>query len=101
MVDRDRPRLNITLDADVKQRIRDVADDINVSTSRLIEAITREFLQEYEDNPMLGNQFRKEISDRRYKTEDTAESGEEEEAKQEIQNILEEFQLDDSSTSTN
>lgn len=88
MTDRDRPRLNITLDPDLKERADHLADELDVPLSRLIEEILHEFIDRYEEDPMVGVKVRKSIADRK-QTESTPED--EETAKQEIKNILDAF----------
>jgi antitoxin component of RelBE/YafQ-DinJ toxin-antitoxin module len=92
MTDRDRPRLNITLDADLKKRAEDVADQLNLPLSRLIEDVLAEFLELYEEDPTVGVEVRKSVTDRK-KAE--SPSSKEESAKEEIENILEAMEESD------
>lgn len=82
MADRNRPRMNLTLDPDVKQRIKTEAEKLNVPVSRLVEEVLRKFLEASSDDPMVAPRVRKEIKDRQY------ESAEEEPSEEAIENIL-------------
>lgn len=81
MADRDRPRMNITLDAEVKDEIKGIADELGISTSRLIEETIREFIRSYRDDPMIGRRIHKKIDERKRSTE-------EKEPSETVQNIL-------------
>lgn len=82
MTDRDRPRLNLTLDPDVKERIKVEAKKLNVPVSRLVEEVLRRFLEASNEDPMVAPRVRKEIKDRQYG------SDEDEPDEEAIQNIL-------------
>ncbi|MFB6345034.1 MAG: ribbon-helix-helix protein, CopG family [bacterium] len=82
MADRDRPRLNLTLDPDIKDRIKTEAQKLNVPVSRLVEEVLRKFLEASSDDPMVAPSVRKDIKDRQYQSDDTDPSDEA------IQNIL-------------
>lgn len=82
MAERERPRLNITLDAEVKEQIKIEAEKLNVPVSRLIEEVLRKFLEASGEDPMVAPRVRKEIKDRKRQsdTEDPSEDA--------VQNIL-------------
>lgn len=82
MTDRHRPRFNITLDSDVKTRIGDIAGELNLSSSRVIEEVLREFIDLYDDDPMVGRRLRKQIEDRK------REKNEDDEIAETVRNIL-------------
>lgn len=83
MVERNRPRLNITLDPEIKDRIKTEASKLNVPVSQLVEEVLRRFLEASSDDPMVAPSVRKEIKDRQH--ESASENDPPEEA---IQNIL-------------
>lgn len=85
MMNRQRPRLNITVDPDLKERLQSLADRLNISVSRLIEEVMFEFLELYQEDPMIGSRVKKSILDR--KREPTA-TEDETEAKKQIEQIL-------------
>jgi len=84
-MNRDRPRMNITLDPAVKERIQSAASRLNVTASRLIEEVTRRFLEDYDDNPTLGIEVKRAIE--QTKVEDDPEKREQ----ADIDAILHEF----------
>lgn len=85
MTNRDRPRLNITLDAEVKDRLKDIASSLDVTSSRLIEEVLREFLDSFEEDPMTGRRLKKCIEDRKRNATD------EDDKSQAVKNILEQM----------
>lgn len=85
MPDRNRPRLNITLDPEVKERAQAAARTLDVSTSRLVEEVLREFLRSHEEDPMVGRTLRREIEDR--KNQNAGGTG----TPEQIKNILEQM----------
>lgn len=85
MTNRDRPRLNITLDRDLKKQLDEVASELDITRSRLIEDVVAEFLDLYEDDPMVGIRLRKSVTERK-RQEST--SGADQQAKEEIKQIL-------------
>lgn len=85
MTKRDRPRLNITLSPDLKDQLKQLSEKLNLSVSRLIEEVMYEFLDLYEQDPMVGSKVKKSIIDRKKQQRASAE---EEQAKEEIEQIL-------------
>ena len=85
MMNRQRPRLNITVDPDLKERLQSLADRLNISVSRLIEEVMFEFLELYQEDPMIGSRVKKSILDRKRETTATED---ETEAKKQIEQIL-------------
>jgi len=85
---RHRPRLNITLDQDVKRDLTRKADAMSVSRSRLIEALIREYLQMSRDDPRLDMRVRRAIR------EGSTSSGSEAEEAEQIEAILEQMDRD-------
>lgn len=82
MANRNRPRMNLTLDCEVKERIKNEAEKLNVPVSRLVEEVLRRFLEASSEDPMVAPRVRKEIKDRQYESDD------EEPSKEAIENIL-------------
>lgn len=87
LTERNRPRLNITLDSSIKQKLNETADELDLSVSRLIEAISRDFLDRLDDDPTVGHQIRRK--NRKATQEDEAEDDRDEQ----IDNILEEMKF--------
>ncbi|MGM0381573.1 MAG: DUF6364 family protein [bacterium] len=84
MVKRNRPRLNVTLDREVKERMKKIAADLGLSLSRLLEFILEDFLEEYEQQDSLPADLEEKIkSFRKEKTGQTEEK--------QIENILQDF----------
>lgn len=83
MADRDRPRLNVTLDAEVKDEIKSTSEELGVPISRLIEEVLREFIDSYRDDPMIGRRLHKRIRERK------REASEPDEPSETVRNILE------------
>jgi antitoxin component of RelBE/YafQ-DinJ toxin-antitoxin module len=83
VADRDRPRLNVTLDAEVKDEIKDTSDELGVPISRLIEEVLREFIDSYREDPMIGRRLHKQIQERK------REDNQEDEPSETVRNILE------------
>jgi len=85
MTDRRRPRLNITLESSLKERLQSLAEHLNISVSRLIEEVMFEFLELYQEDPMIGSKIQKSILDRKRQNRN---QGSEEQARQQIDEIL-------------
>ena len=80
MVDRNRPRLNITLDSQIKKEVKRVAGELNLSVSRLLEYIIEDFLADYPP------------ADKQKLVEEIESAGRNEKLKEkQIENILREF----------
>ncbi len=87
-MNRRRPRLNITLDPTVKERLERKAEAMSVSRSRLIEALIREFLEISRDDPRLDMEVRRAIQDRKGGSESEADP---DEKRRQIEAILEDM----------
>lgn len=74
----------MTLDAEVKEDIKDIAEDLGVSTSRLVEETIREFIRSYREDPMIGRRIHKKIDERK-------RSSDEEESSETVRKILEQM----------
>ncbi len=62
--------MNLTLDAEVKEEIKEIAEDLGLSTSRLVEETIREFIRSYRDDPMIGRRIHKKIDERKRSTDE-------------------------------
>lgn len=82
-MDRKRPRLNVTLDADVKQKLEEKARAMSVSKSRLIEALIREFLELSREDPEVDIRVRRAIQEQK-----DARDGNQQSREQQIEDIL-------------
>lgn len=85
-MNRRRPRLNITLDPTVKQKLEQKAEAMSVSRSRLIEALIREFLEISRDDPRLDMEVRRAILE--HKGASGSEADGEEDRRRQIEAIL-------------
>lgn len=85
-LNRRRPRLNITLDPAVKQKLERKAEALSVSRSRLIEALIREYLEISRDDPRLDMKVRRAILE--HKGSSGSDAGDEEDQREQIEAIL-------------
>lgn len=60
LTERNRPRMNLTLDPEVKDNLKKAAAELNLSVSRLLEEIAANFLSRYEDDPLVGYELKRE-----------------------------------------
>ena len=63
MVKRNRPRLTLTVDPDIKTKIKEIAADLSVPVSRLVEFIISEFLADYGNDKNRRNQLKNSIKE--------------------------------------
>ncbi len=81
---RKRPRLNITLDPNIKIRAEEIAARLNLPISRLIEQLLIDFSEKLKSNPQTVSQMTQKINDRLKNSQSTASD----EAIREITTIL-------------
>lgn len=77
--------MNITLDPEVKQRIQELSDRLDLTASRLIEEVMRGFAEDCKDDPSLGARVKRAVENRK------RSSGETRDREEQIERILREF----------
>jgi len=87
MTERRRPRLNITLDPEIKKRVLEVSEDLDVTVSRLIEEVLHEFLELYRNDPTVGMDVKKSVTERK----NDESTRKEKETRKQIEAILEDM----------
>jgi len=84
MVNRNRPRLNVTLAPEIKKKIKNLAGELDLSVSRLLEFIIADFIEKYNAEKEPVDRLKKRVES--FQTEDHKN-----EKEKQIKNILREF----------